>query len=849
MATSTSYEQVKVTFVRIGNTSKLGIVLRTSAGEAGPPMIASIASNGAVASSSKVRRGDMLAAVNGVGTNGVPLPTVERMLDAPAVCLTLMRARCIGGDTDTATAAPAPSRLGGFHKAAVFPAPSPRQLLELSAATHRHESVSAIGAEKTDWERLHKAFLVFAAQEDVEQVRKCDLAVLLRVMGKAPTSADWNACPLVCDMLTWEHFQPWYDSVAFAGGHGGRAQTQTNMRQLAEMRKAFDNVDADGSGELDAAEIRVVMRRLGTAISKHESIAFVTLLDRDGDGTVSWSEFTRALTDDDFKATMPPAFAKFDISKLASLPSMLDDTKTISPEEHNRIVAQMAKLERFGVAFLQRRQRQKMLRSTFSDKHNARQMTAHKMERNLEEDSDEDDDMNDATSHKSHALSDKEKRFLRRTTNRAIFWAALAGVIAAVLPGLSEPQLEKRYKDVIDAQLLMAINLAIGLVASIIEVFVVYRVTFKTALQITQATGLVLYPVDSQRAFAASALVKTALELGNPTTLSSGVNPLKESSRFTMLLAALLYKAKRGLSTFLLKLFVKKVLPRYVAKEFLDLVAAPVNATWNALTMRKVMGAAKIVAMGPSAVCEVAGGLLRTREHVSPLLALQILRAVGVTMVVKRQVHPNIQVLQSIVLEYVSDKLPLHPSGLTIEDHNEQLRSITDDLAVENDHVPKKAGFMKDFFVGGLKKAKRQAELQFGSGDVKPVTAAEKRDASDQEYWSVFHIDDRAVLYAGMEKLGYDERCFVVCFIILSIVICGQTRKRERALYRDVVRACSHADQWDDVLRLVLVFKEGADWDERDVIAIATRESPPGEPTTRERMKKCSTCLCDSCAC
>ena len=76
-----------------------------------------------------------------------------------------------------------------------------------------------------------------------------------------------------------------------------------------------------------------------------------------------------------------------------------------------------------------------------------------------------------------------------------------------------------------------------------------------------------------------------------------------------------------------------------------------------------------------------------------------------------------------------------------------------------------------------------------------------------------------------------------------------QTRKRERNLYREIVRTCGHTDQWGDVLRLVLVFKEGKRWDEHDVNTIATRESPPGKPTSIERLKKCSTCLCDACAC
>jgi hypothetical protein len=276
------YEQAKVTFVRIGLSSTLGIALRMSPAESGvdsPPIIAGIAPGSAAAESSKVRCGDMLAAVNGVGTSGMELQKVEHMLQAPAVCLTLMRAR---------------GRAARLRKAVVAPLLTEMVALPTVSA-RRHDSV---GSEPrpgggTDMVGLRSAFIDFAQPGNgAERVRKGDLAVLLRVMGKAPSAADWGACPLAQgNTLTWDEFSPWYESMPHADGHGGRAQAQASMRQLTEMRLAFKNVDADGSGALDASEIRMVMRRLGTNIGKREASQFVSLLDRDGDGTVSWSEF------------------------------------------------------------------------------------------------------------------------------------------------------------------------------------------------------------------------------------------------------------------------------------------------------------------------------------------------------------------------------------------------------------------------------------------------------------------------------------------------------------------------------------------------------------------------------
>ena len=90
---STRYEDVKVTFVRVGAATNLGVQLSRGVGGSGP-LVVSAAVDGSVAAQSKrVQRGDILVAINGVSTSCINLQRANGMLEVPAVCLTLMRAR------------------------------------------------------------------------------------------------------------------------------------------------------------------------------------------------------------------------------------------------------------------------------------------------------------------------------------------------------------------------------------------------------------------------------------------------------------------------------------------------------------------------------------------------------------------------------------------------------------------------------------------------------------------------------------------------------------------------------------------------------------------------------------
>ena len=66
--------------------------------------------------------------------------------------------------------------------------------------------------------------------------------------------------------------------------------------QRQEIREAFDLFDSDGSGAIDAKELKVAMRALGFEASKLEIRNMIAEADTDGSGMIDFREFERLMT-------------------------------------------------------------------------------------------------------------------------------------------------------------------------------------------------------------------------------------------------------------------------------------------------------------------------------------------------------------------------------------------------------------------------------------------------------------------------------------------------------------------------------------------------------------------------
>lgn len=60
---------------------------------------------------------------------------------------------------------------------------------------------------------------------------------------------------------------------------------------LAELRRAFDSIDANGDGWIVSAEFGALLHALDQELSDDECLLAFELADADGDGSISFEEF------------------------------------------------------------------------------------------------------------------------------------------------------------------------------------------------------------------------------------------------------------------------------------------------------------------------------------------------------------------------------------------------------------------------------------------------------------------------------------------------------------------------------------------------------------------------------
>ena len=75
-----------------------------------------------------------------------------------------------------------------------------------------------------------------------------------------------------------------------------KTRAQINDEQKQEVKEAFDLFDTDGSGTIDAKELKVAMRALGFEPKKEEITKMIHDADKDGSGVIDYNEFCDMMT-------------------------------------------------------------------------------------------------------------------------------------------------------------------------------------------------------------------------------------------------------------------------------------------------------------------------------------------------------------------------------------------------------------------------------------------------------------------------------------------------------------------------------------------------------------------------
>ena len=326
-----------------------------------------------------------------------------------------------------------------------------------------------------------------------------------------------------------------------------------------------------------------------------------------------------------------------------------------------------------------------------------------------------------------------------------------------------------------------AIVLPIAL-AAVCEIGAIYWDTLRSAMRFVGVVGLQLLPLDDERLFIALSLTRAVLELGNPEDAMEGVlNPLKEVSRWRMLLCSLLYKARIGISNFVMKIGLKRVLSRVGlrAQGTLPFVAIVGTAIWNGLTARGLMTEARIRAMGVASAVELTNEIMdRTcRQELTPLGKTQAVRAIACTVVQKHTLHPN---------------------------HHHLLLHILHRLSLDEEYRQSAAGREQDF------------------------DAARERTG----------YDDSGLFLQELPNLGPEEGKMVLALVCLAIVIDANANRASLRFYCSVIEGLSQGDvHYEDnslhLEELALEFRKGKPLDTGEILDKAVGSAQQSEQLLR----------------
>eukprot|EP00761_Pharyngomonas_kirbyi_P003552 gb/GECH01003556.1/.p1 GENE.gb/GECH01003556.1/~~gb/GECH01003556.1/.p1 ORF type:complete len:163 (+),score=66.64 gb/GECH01003556.1/:1-489(+) len=104
--------------------------------------------------------------------------------------------------------------------------------------------------------------------------------------------------------------------------------------QKQEIKEAFDLFDTDGSGYIDAKELKVAMRALGFEHKKEEVKKWIAEIDKDGKGVIGFEEFEQFMAEKmatrDTREEILKAFKLFDCDGTGKI--SFNNLKRISKE-------------------------------------------------------------------------------------------------------------------------------------------------------------------------------------------------------------------------------------------------------------------------------------------------------------------------------------------------------------------------------------------------------------------------------------------------------------------------------------------------------------------------------------
>ncbi|MCE8031277.1 hypothetical protein HOP54_21550 [Halomonas daqingensis] len=247
-----------------------------------------------------------------------------------------------------------------------------------------------------------------------------------------------------------------------------------------------------------------------------------------------------------------------------------------------------------------------------------------------------------------------ELKGIERAFYGCVAWAVLAGIVSGGIIGGMEWYMRQGMLDGMEGMSLTEQLpywtgfFAVAGVVSALEIAFLYWNALRGVAITSRLAGAPLH--DSPLAeLTLLGLSRAALEFPSPRHRIYGIDPYAHLSRWQLIAMSVMYRLKVGVTSFLLRIFLRRVLGRVALRGLLPLITGPLYAAWNAIITWRIMIKAREQALGPFAIEAMIGRL--EQEPLSERAQRVVLHTVGALIMANQDAHPNHVYLLSRLLD------------------------------------------------------------------------------------------------------------------------------------------------------------------------------------------------------
>lgn len=257
---------------------------------------------------------------------------------------------------------------------------------------------------------------------------------------------------------------------------------------------------------------------------------------------------------------------------------------------------------------------------------------------------------------------------LKQARRWIIVWAAMAGIISGSLIGGAEWWMRVFAADDWEAMSLKeqlpywAGYMVFAGFITVLEIGFLYWNALRGVSMVSRLAGLRYgqdEPFPPEIQLTVHGVSRVALEYPSPGSLIYGVDPHAYLRGWKLTFKALLYRLKISLSSFILRLVLRRLLGRLTLRGFLPVLTGPLYAVWNAWIAARITQEAYLQARGPELVQQIMESLANSDAHTRYLVA----QGVGELMMRNKHPHPNLVLLLARLLGSLPDK----PTALEVD--------------------------------------------------------------------------------------------------------------------------------------------------------------------------------------